>query len=134
VAEENTETVRKYLAALGGGDLDDAAEFWSPDIDWRAIEGALDDIGVFKGHQAMRDYYEQWNNTFEEIRIDLAGEPIEAGDKVVAPVRVTARMKESNAEVQMALAVLFTLADGMIIRGREFGTSEEALKAAQATG
>ena len=48
MSQENVEVVRQALRAMDQG-LDRVAEFWDPDIDWRAIEGAPDDIGVFKG-------------------------------------------------------------------------------------
>jgi ketosteroid isomerase-like protein len=43
---ENVEIVRRSLEAFHR-DLDGVAQFWAPDIDWRAIEGAPDDVGVF---------------------------------------------------------------------------------------
>ena len=45
--------MRSALASFDRS-LDRVAEFWDPEIDWRAIEGAPDDIGVFKCHEAMR--------------------------------------------------------------------------------
>jgi ketosteroid isomerase-like protein len=127
------EIVGKYLDVLGGDTLDEAAEYWHPDIDWRAIEGAPDDIGVFHGPQAMRDYYEQWNEAFEDIRLDLVEDLIDAGDEVIAVVRVTARMKESDAEVDMNFAIVIKTREGKIAGGREYATRELALEAAGLT-
>jgi ketosteroid isomerase-like protein len=41
---ESVEVVRRQFEAFKGGDLDAVAEFWHPDIDWRAVEGAADDM------------------------------------------------------------------------------------------
>ena len=49
------EIIRTALDASSPS-LDGVAAYWHPDIEWRAIEGAPDDIGVFKGHEAMRRY------------------------------------------------------------------------------
>jgi ketosteroid isomerase-like protein len=99
MSQQNVDVVRQALQAMDKG-LDRVAEFWDPDIDWRAIEGAPDDIGVFKGRAALRRYYEQWYETFDELR----GEPrelIDAGDgRVVVAMSVTDRMKGSEAEVR----------------------------------
>ena len=35
------------------------ADFWAADINWRAIEGAPDDVGVMQGPEALRRY-EAW--------------------------------------------------------------------------
>lgn len=128
MTEENAEIVRRALAAFDSG-LDAAAEFWDPRIDWRAIEGAPDDIGVFTGHDAMRRYYEQWYETFEAIQLETE-ELIDAGDQVVVMLHVTAQMKGSDASVDMRVGIVYGLKDGLIVRGREYATRGEALKAA----
>jgi hypothetical protein len=51
MSQENVEIVRQALLAMDQG-LDRVAEFWDRNIDWRAIEGAPDDIGVFEGRAA----------------------------------------------------------------------------------
>jgi hypothetical protein len=68
MSEENVELVRRYFPAYEQGGLDAWAEFWHPDIRWRAAEGALDDVGVFHGHDAMRRYYREWEETFDVSR------------------------------------------------------------------
>jgi SnoaL-like domain len=81
--EENVEIVRSALAA-SDRTLDDVAEYWDPDIDWRAIEGAPDDIGVFKGHEAMRRYYGQWYETFDDLAVQCE-ELITAACRLLPP-------------------------------------------------
>ena len=130
MSEENVEVVRSQLAALTrGSDADAGAEYWDPEIDWRAIEGAPDDVGIMQGRDALHHYYEQWYETFDEIRTELE-ELTDAGDQVVAEVHVTAHMKGSDAEINMRLGIVYTLRDGKIIRGREYATWQEALEAA----
>jgi len=128
MSEENVEIVRSLFVAFGQG-LDVAAEYWHPEIDWRAIEGAPDDVGIMHGRDALRHYYEQWYEAFDVIRAE-PDELTDAGDQVVAAVHVTGRMKESHAEVDMRLGIVYTLRDGKIIRGREYATEQEALEAA----
>jgi ketosteroid isomerase-like protein len=114
-------------------DLDGVVRFWAPDIDWRAIEGAPDDVGLIKGREALRHYYEQWYEMFDELRGD-AEELIDGGeDRVVAVMRVAGRMKGSEAEVDMRLAIVYTVQNGLVVRGREYATREQALAAAGLT-
>lgn len=127
MSAENVEVVRRALAAMDRS-LDGVAEFWAPDIDWRAIEGALDDIGVFKGHDAMRRYYGEWYETFESIDAQIE-ELVDGGEHVVAILRVAGQMKGSDAKIDMRLGIVYTVKDGLIVRGREYASREEALAA-----
>jgi uncharacterized protein len=129
MSQENVELVRHFFAAYDRDGPDGLAEFWHPDINWRAAEGALDDVGLMEGPDAMRDYYRQWEETFEKIRAEVE-ELIDAGDRVVAVVRGIGRMKESDAEVDIRYAIVFTIRDGKIAQGREYFTRDEALEAA----
>lgn len=128
MSEENVELVRRYFPAYERGGLDAWAEFWHPDISWRAAEGALDDVGVFQGHDAMRRYYRQWEETFDAVSTEIE-ELIVSGDEVVAAVRAAGRMKESDAEVEIHYAIVLSFRDGKIIKGREYLNRNEALKA-----
>lgn len=129
MSEENVEIVRQLFPAYDRSGLDGLAELWHPDINWRAAEGALDDVGLMEGPAALRDYYRQWEETFEKVRME-AEELIDAGDQVVALVRGIGRMKDSDAEIDLRYAIVFTIRDGKIATGREYFTREEALKAA----
>jgi ketosteroid isomerase-like protein len=128
MSQENVEIVRKSLEALNP-DLDAAAGFWDPEIDWRAIEGAPDDVGVFTGHAAMRDYYEQWFETFPELRAEIE-DIVDAGEQVVVALHVIGKMEGSEAEIDMRLGIVCTVRNRLIVRGREYTTLEEALETA----
>ena len=111
MSEENVEIVRQYFPAYDRGGLDGLAEFWHPDINWRAAEGAIDDVGLMEGPDALRDYLRQWEETFAEVRMEVE-ELIDAGDQVVALVRGIGRMKDSDAEIDLRYAIVFTIRDG----------------------
>ena len=126
---ENIDVVRRYFATYDSGGLDAVAEFWHPDIEWRAVEGYIDDVGVIRGPDGMRQYYEQWEETFDAIRTEIE-ELIEADDQVVAVLRSVGRMKDSDAEIDIRYAVVISIRDGKIAGGREYATRREALEAA----
>jgi ketosteroid isomerase-like protein len=129
MSQENVETVRACLRAFARRGIDGAQEYWHPDIDWRAMEGAPDDVGVFQGRDALRRYYTDWFRIFEHLRADLE-EVIDAGDRVVTVQRVSGRAKVSGLDTQMRYAVVYTVSEGKIVRGREYKTRAEALEAA----
>jgi ketosteroid isomerase-like protein len=130
MSQENVEIVRQYFPAYDLDGVDGLAEFWHPDINWRAAEGALDDVGLMEGPDAIRNYLRQWEETFAEGRMEVE-ELIDAGDQVVAVVRGIGRMKDSDAELDMRYAIVFTTRDGKIASGREYFTREQALEAAR---
>ena len=53
---------------------------------------------------------------------------------VVASERVTGRAKLSGIETELVFAVVYTIRDGKIARGREYLTLEEALETVKTRG
>ncbi len=130
MSQENVEIVREAAAAFNRGDLDAWLEYLADDIDHRAIEGALDDHGPIHGKDALRVHMEDWVGTFDNLRIEPV-ELIEAGeDKVIAVTRISGRAKLSGVETDLTYAVLYTIRDGKVARGREYWTKDQALEAA----
>jgi ketosteroid isomerase-like protein len=129
----NVEMVRQSLEAFNSKGVDGLASFWHPDIDWRAIEGAPDDVGVFTGEQAMRRYLGEWLELFDEARNEPE-EFIEARDQLVAVQHASGIGKRNGVPVDMRYAVVYTIQDAKIIRGREYATRAEALEAVGLAG
>jgi ketosteroid isomerase-like protein len=130
MSEENVKAARDAAGALNRGDLDTWFEFLTDDIDYRAVEGALDDRGPMHGKEAVRAYVQDWLDMFDDFKIE-AVELIDAGaDQVIAVIRNSGRAKQSGVETDLTYAALYTLRDGKIARGREYWTREEALEAA----
>jgi len=131
MSQENVETVREALVAYNRGDLDAFLdEYWTDDIDYRAVEGAPDDHGPIHGKAEMRAYLQDWFDTFDDLKIEPL-EVIDAGqDQAVAVVRFGGRAKLSGVEADLTFAVVYTLRDGKVARGREYWTKEQALEAA----
>jgi ketosteroid isomerase-like protein len=130
MSEENVETVRRSAAAFNRGDLDAWIECWADDIDYRAVEGAPDDHGPIEGKDALRAYVEDWRETFDDFRTEPT-ELIDAGeDRAIAVMRISGRARLSGVEVDLTFAVVYTLRDGKVARGREYWTRDQALEAA----
>ena len=129
MSQENVEIVRDYWKAFAAGGLDAVTEVWDPEIDWRAIEGAPDDVGEMHGREAVRRYLQDWVDMFEGLTV-VAEELLEVEDqRVVAVIRVSGRAKLSGIETELRLAVVNSVRDGKIVRGREYIDREEALEA-----
>jgi ketosteroid isomerase-like protein len=130
MSQENVEIFRSAVAAFNRGDIDAFLEHWTPDIDYRAVEGAPDDHGPVQGQEALRAHFQDWIDTFDNFRQEPV-EIIDAGDdSVIAVLRISGRAKLSGVETDLTYAALYTLRDGKVARGREYWTKEEALEAA----
>ncbi|HEX6712290.1 MAG TPA: nuclear transport factor 2 family protein [Thermoleophilaceae bacterium] len=124
------EVLRRHFESFGNGGLDEAEQLWHPEIEWRAIEGALDDVGVIRGHDAMRAYYAEWVDTMEDLR----AEPevvFEDDDTVVALIRNSGRGRVSGVPAAGLYYVACLVRDGQIVVGREFASRDAAIAEAQ---
>ena len=120
MSQENVEIVRDSVRAFAEGGLAAMAQFWAADIDWRAIEGAPDDVGEIRGPEALRGYFQDWIDTFDDIDL-VVGELRDAGDgRVVATQHVTGRAKGERGRNGARYAVVYTVRGGKIVRGREY--------------
>jgi SnoaL-like domain len=67
MSEENLKTVRDAAAAFNRRDLEAWIEYWTDDVDYRAVEGAPDDHGPIHGREALRVYAQDWLDTFDDF-------------------------------------------------------------------
>lgn len=131
MSREDVEVVRASFDAFAQRGLDGYVEFLHPDIDWRAIEGAPDDVGEMQGHEAMRRYVGEWVEMFEGLSL-VARVLRDLGEgRVLAQQEAAGRAKLSGAETRLQYSVVYTVRDGRIVRGREYATVREALVAAR---
>jgi ketosteroid isomerase-like protein len=130
MSEENVELVKLAYEAFVRGGLDRYLEHFTDDVDYRAIEGAIDDVGPIHGKEAVRAWLQDWIDTFDEFWFEPI-ELIDAGeDTVVAVERYGGRAKLSGVETEQTEAVVLTIRDGKIAGGREYATRDQALEAA----
>jgi ketosteroid isomerase-like protein len=130
MSQENITAVKDAYRAFADEGLDRFLEHWTDDLDHRSIEGAPDDRGPIHGKNAMRDYLQDWIDTFDDYKV----EPVELidarEDLVVAVLRFGGRAKRSGVETAQTMAAVFEIRDGKIARGREYAIREQALQAA----
>jgi len=130
MSQDNVEIARRSFTALARGGIDAAAEFWHPEISWRAVENAPDDVGEMHGIPAARRYVEDWFDTFDEFRSEPQELIAVGDDQVVSVIHVSGRAKASGIRTELHYASVSTIRDGKVVRVREYRTTDEALKAA----
>jgi len=129
VSQENVEVVRRMLQAFAEGGLDAMAEFADPDINWRAAEGAIDDVGEMHGRVAVRGYLQDWIDTFDDFSVVVEELRDVGDDRVLAIQRLKGRAKLSGTETDLRYAFVSTVRDGKVVRGREYLSVDDALEA-----
>jgi ketosteroid isomerase-like protein len=129
MSRESVEVVRSQFAAFEHGGLEGAAEYWHPEIEWRAVEGAADDVGVMSGRDSLRRYYQDWSEMFDQLRAEVEEVIFEADDRVAVVVRNSGRGRASGVLTEGRYYVACTVRDGQIVSGREYETRAEALEA-----
>ena len=134
MSQENVEVVRRASEALNRAiENDDLTpvlrEFLAPDIDWRAAEGAVDDVGGMRGHEAVRRYIEDWTDVFDNLTL-TPQEFMEVDDERVMVVqRLSGRSKQTGIETRLAFHVVYTIRERRFVKVREYATRAEALEA-----
>ena len=102
---------------------------WAPDIDHRAVEGAIDDLGPIVGRDAMRAYLADWYEMFADLTA-VPEEFIDAGpERVIVTWHMSGTARASGVPTELRVAVAYTIRDGKVVRGREYWTKDEALAA-----
>ncbi|HEX4624676.1 MAG TPA: nuclear transport factor 2 family protein [Solirubrobacteraceae bacterium] len=101
-------------------------------IEWRAVEGAVDDVGVFRGRERMRRYYADWLAPFDELESDVESVLGEEGDVAAVIIVTRARPRGTDAWARGRYAVVYTVRGGLVVRGREYPSADAARAAAAA--
>ena len=107
------------------------ANGWSPEITWRAIEGAPDDVGLIHGPERLRRYHTELMELFEDLQVEVR-DLRDVGERVVARALLSARARSTGMPVEIDFAVVYEMdSTGRVVAGREYRTEAEALRAAE---
>jgi ketosteroid isomerase-like protein len=131
MSQEDVQTIRQGYEAFNRGDIEWMIARLDPEIVW---EEAAEVPGScsYGGIHAVRAYLESFARQWEEIRFEPE-RILDAGEQVVALVRMAARGRASGAQVDARLAHVYELREGRgmrVLRVRTFFDRERALEAA----
>jgi len=127
MSRENVEIVRRSYDAYVRGNLGSALAAFDPDV--VACDHDIPDSGEYSGLDGLFRWQADWESGWESWRWDPE-EFIEAGEGVVAVLRVYARGRQSGVDVERVDGAVWTLRDGKCIRLDYYGRRAEALEAA----
>jgi SnoaL-like domain len=74
MSEENVDAWRRAVDAYNRGDTEGAVEIYDRDVEWRpAVQRLLGgDTAVYRGRDGARELLQDLDETFAEIRIEIA--------------------------------------------------------------
>ena len=133
-SRDNAAIVRAVYAAFSGlaqgGEIASyVAAHFDSDCEYRPVEEA----STIRGHDALIRWVERWLEAWDDAW-DEVDEMIEAGQMVVAAIRVHGRGRLSGMEISQRLFDVFELRDGRVLRIREYLDPDQALEAAGLRG
>jgi ketosteroid isomerase-like protein len=130
MSKENVDNAARAYAAYNTDGVEGIIEFLDPEIEWRMWEQFAREPRVYQGHAGVREALGVFTENFEEFGAD-PHEFIDAGDKVVVPVRLHGTLKGSSEESSFELVQVWTEGDGGRARRLDvYDSKEEALEAA----
>jgi ketosteroid isomerase-like protein len=122
------EVVRACFEAFNLDGAEAAAAFLDPKAEWHDIP-AQPDAGVHYGREGFVEAMEQFFGELEDYSTHL-DETIDHDEQVIACFRVVGQGKGSGARFEQRAAGVWTFRNGLVVRVVNFGTREEAFKAA----
>jgi ketosteroid isomerase-like protein len=130
MSQENVEVVRASWEAWKRGDMDALFEFYDPAVEWDMTHSQVPDMGVFHGHDGIREFFRDWRDFFAEYYAEPE-EFIDAGDNVLVRVRQGGRGRVSTVAVEMpSYWQLYRLRGGRAVRVEVYRDDDDARMAA----
>jgi ketosteroid isomerase-like protein len=88
----------------------------------------IPDAGTYRGHDGFLKWLADWSEAWGDFSME-AERWIDAGDRVVLVLQMTATGKGSGVEVKRRDAMVWTLRDGMTTRIDYYNNESQALEA-----
>jgi ketosteroid isomerase-like protein len=129
VSQENVENLRQAYEAFSSGDLGRILAFAHPDFEAVVPPELSAEPDTYRGHAGIRRYFQSFEDAMDEIRF-RPERFWDAGESVVAVVRLTAKGRQTAIRVEQRIAQVWTIRDGKAVGLRTYPTLSEALQAA----
>ena len=125
----NREIVTRGYETFNAGDIEASLALFDPDIEWHTYIVPGPGGGVYHGHDGVRELWTEAKRVFGGFK-NIPERMFDAGDRVVAFIRIEGVGAKSGVAVQARIAHVHTIRDGKVIRVESFEDRDEALRAA----
>ena len=128
MSAENVESARRGLEAFARDGVEGILEYIHPDFEMTTPPDLAVEPQTYRGHDGLRRYFRSFYEVMDEIRFE-PHEFIDAGDRVVIPLRLVARGKGTGISAGQELVLVWTVRDGLGVRMDAYASREAALRA-----
>jgi ketosteroid isomerase-like protein len=129
MSQENVELVRGLAEAINSWNIDGVLALLHPEFEAYVPPEFSAEPDTYRGREGIRRYFDSFEDAMDEIRYHPE-ELWDAGDSVVAAVRLTARGRQTSIPVEQRFVHVWAFRDGMAIGVRTYASASEALEAA----
>jgi ketosteroid isomerase-like protein len=130
MSRENVELVQGVYDAASRRDSAAVLALYDEEVELDNTRLHIVSGGVYRGHEGLRAFFRQWNEAWESVDYQLDDLIDAGGDRVVSVVTRHGRGRSSGAEVEVQVALVWTIRDGKVVRVVWFPTRDEALESA----
>jgi ketosteroid isomerase-like protein len=128
MSRQNVEIIRGLYDAANRRDAEAYLAGLAPAIEFH-LSGAFPDLDdVYRGHAGIREFNDLFIEPWEELSVE-PDKIIEIDDRVLALVHFRARGRD-GIEVQLPLAHVWTMKNGLAVRMDAYSDHQKALEAA----
>ena len=125
MVESNVDVVRSLFDRFASGSIEAALGLMSEDLVVVVPPSMSAEPDTYQGHEGVRRYFAGFDGQLEDVRFELL-ELIDAGDRVIATLRLTGRGTTSGIEVEQRAASVLELRDGKVVRIESYPDVETA--------
>jgi ketosteroid isomerase-like protein len=115
MAIDNVEIVRRGYQAFREGGVEAILPLLDPDIEWHMSAAFTRAPRVYRGHDGVREVFRFFSEQIEGLGAD-PHEFIDAGDRVIVPLRMHGRLRATSEPVAYELVQVWTGRNGKAIR------------------
>jgi ketosteroid isomerase-like protein len=131
MSKENVEVVRR-LYGLWPDRISAVEEFLHPDVVIDVRDVVLTPA-LYRGFDGVLRFFERVGEIWENLRVEPE-ELIDAGDNVVAVVRMSGKRRLGGMKDEVQVVTVWTLREGKVLRYTGYRDRSEALEAAGLSG
>jgi uncharacterized protein len=128
MSQEDVIRLREGYAAFNRGDLNAILETLDPEVVFIQAE-ELPGAEIYRGHEGVRKWLADLTAAFDDLRAEPE-ELLDAGDRLVALLRLRGRGRGSGAPFEAHVAHVFEVRAGKIVRWKAYMDRATALRAA----
>ena len=130
MSQQDVDIVKQGFEALERDGLEAMLEYVHPEFEFTTPPELALEPDTYRGHEGLRRYFASFYDAMDEVRF-VPTEFIAVGDRVVVPVTLIARGKETGIEATQELVQVWSLRHGKAIGIEAFASREQAIEAAR---